>query len=114
MPPAGLLVNNSDDAWFGRSIGPAQHFEIARMRALETARVLLRVDNTAITGIVGPEGEVTARATPDEPGVVTGTVQAREGLTPFARFGQIPLLLLFAVLAVGLVVGRRLQRRSSR
>ncbi|TAM99808.1 MAG: apolipoprotein N-acyltransferase, partial [Rhodanobacteraceae bacterium] len=53
LPAAALLVNVSDDAWFGRSLGPAQHFQMARMRALETGRVLLRVDNSSVTAVVG-------------------------------------------------------------
>lgn len=112
VPPANVLVNVSDDAWFGRSIGPDQHFEIARMRAAETGRYLLRADNSAVTGIVGPDGGIEKRAPDFEQTVVTGEIHAYEGKTPFVRWGNggVAGLAMLVVVAAGMA-GRR---RSSR
>lgn len=114
VPPAGVLVNVSDDAWFGRSIGPEQHFEMARMRAVETGRYLVRADNSAVTGIVGPHGRVLKRAPAFEPAVVTGQVRAYTGLTPYVRWrdwGLIGLLGLIAALTLAIQYFRN--RRST-
>lgn len=109
--PAGVLVNVSDDAWFGRSIGPEQHFDMARMRALETGRYLVRADNSAVTGIVDPHGHVIKRAPDFEPAVVTGQVRAYTGLTPYVRWRDWGLLGLLALIAAVALSARYLYRR---
>jgi apolipoprotein N-acyltransferase len=73
---------------------------MARMRALENGRWLLRATNNGLTAIVNPRGLVTARLRAFEAGVLTGDYQTMTGLTPFARLGQIPFLLLLTGLAV--------------
>ncbi|HET7315239.1 apolipoprotein N-acyltransferase [Salinisphaera sp.] len=99
VPPANVLINVSDDAWFGHSIGPDQHFEIARMRAVETGRYLLRADNSAVTGIVAPDGHVVDRAPDFESAVVTGRFRPYSGLTPFARWGNYGVVILALLVA---------------
>lgn len=94
MPEAEYLINASNDAWFGRSLAPYQHLQIARMRALETGRYLLRATNTGISAIVGPKGEVLKRAPLQELDVLTGVIQPMGGSTPYARIGNLPLLAL--------------------
>ncbi len=59
---ADVIVNISNDGWFGRSAAPAQHFNMARVRAVETRRFLLRATNTGITAVIDPYGRVVARA----------------------------------------------------
>ena len=54
LPAANILINVSNDAWFGDSIAAHQHLQIARMRALETGRFMLRTTNTGITAIISP------------------------------------------------------------
>lgn len=93
LPAAGLLVNVSNDAWFGDSIAPHQHLEIARMRALETGRYLLRATNTGITALIGPDGRVLARAPQFETRVLAGEVVPYAGATPFVRLGNWPVVL---------------------
>lgn len=93
---AGLLLTVSNDAWFGTSHGPHQHFQIARMRALETGRWLLRGTNTGISAIVDPQGRVAALAPQFERTVLRGEATPMQGATPFMVLGQWPLLALCA------------------
>jgi apolipoprotein N-acyltransferase len=86
LPEATLLVNVSNDAWFGDSLAPHQHLEIARLRALETERWLLRATNTGISAVIDARGQVVARAPQFETRVLTTTVQPRQGVTPFSRW----------------------------
>ncbi|NIR61284.1 MAG: apolipoprotein N-acyltransferase [Gammaproteobacteria bacterium] len=104
LPEASLLVNVSNDAWFGDSLAPHQHLQIARMRAREAGRAMLRATNTGISALIGPRGEVRARAPQFEPRVLTGTAQPRRGATPYVRAGNAPAVWL-AVLAAAAAVG---------
>ena len=83
---ADFLVTISEDAWFGNSIGPAQHMQIARMRSVETGRYLARATTKGISGIVNPKGKLIATMPMDEQGVVRGTIQTMEGETWFVSY----------------------------
>jgi apolipoprotein N-acyltransferase len=108
LPEARMLVNVSNDAWFGDSIAPHQHLEIARMRSLESGRVMLRATNTGISAVIGHRGEIIARSPQFEEHVLTAQAQPRTGLTPYARWGNTPVVLLaMLVVALGGVVGRK-------
>lgn len=110
---ATLLVNVSNDAWFGDSIAPHQHLEISRIRAVEAGRYLLRATNTGITAVLGPQGQVVAVGPQFETTVVRATVTGFEGTTPYTRVGDWPLLIgAFAVLVIGGVWFRK--KASSR
>lgn len=87
----GLLLTLSNDAWFGQSIGPHQHLEIARMRAIEFARPLLRGTNTGITAIYDSNGKELGRLPSYSEGVLRDKVQPRTGVTPYQKWGQWPL-----------------------
>jgi apolipoprotein N-acyltransferase len=89
---ADVLANVTNDAWFGRSPARYQHFQMSRMRALEARRFMVRAANDGISAIVGPDGKVVQSATEFTPVVLRGTVTPRRGLTPYARFGDGPLL----------------------
>ncbi len=98
LPQAQLLVNVSNDAWFGDSLAPHQHLEMARMRALETGRYLLRATNNGISAVLAPTGAIVQRSAQFEAQVLTGTATPYQGATPFVRWGQWPALALATVL----------------
>lgn len=98
-----LLVNVTNDAWFGDSTAPHQHLDISRMRSLETGRPMLRATNDGVTALIDHRGALLGTLPQFAPGVLTGTVQPRTGMTPYTRVGNWPVLLLaFACLAAGL------------
>ncbi|MGQ0658647.1 MAG: apolipoprotein N-acyltransferase [Chromatiales bacterium] len=108
LPEAQLLVNVSNDAWFGDSLAPHQHLEIARMRALETARYLLRATNNGISAIIDPRGKVAARSPQFSPYALSGEIRGHDGATPYARVGNWPVvMLLLAMLALSRAAGER-------
>ncbi|MFK7914421.1 MAG: apolipoprotein N-acyltransferase [Pseudomonadales bacterium] len=102
FPGPDVLLTISNDAWFGGSIGPHQHLQIARMRALEHGRYLLRATNNGLTAIVDERGRVLQQLPQFEPGVLRGHYQTLSGLTPFAQFGH--LILWIAIVSLLLLV----------
>ncbi|MFA5489588.1 MAG: apolipoprotein N-acyltransferase [Candidimonas sp.] len=91
-PGASILVNISNLAWFGDSWALRQHLRIARMRALETARPMVRATNTGMTAYIGPKGQVYASLAPMTVGVLDVEVQGMTGYTPYVRMGNPPVL----------------------
>jgi apolipoprotein N-acyltransferase len=104
LPQAGLLVNVSNDAWFEDSQEPHQHHAIARMRALETGRYMIRSTNTGISALIGPHGEVIKQLPQFETAVLTGEVQPMAGATPFVRWGNWLIVSLCSLLLSGAAV----------
>jgi apolipoprotein N-acyltransferase len=102
-----LLVNVTNDAWFGDSSAPHQHLDISRMRSLETGRPMLRATNDGVTALIAHDGSVLGSLPQFRPGVLTGTVRPRTGLTPYLRAGNWPVL---ALLWIGLYAGFRRPR----
>ncbi|WP_303786493.1 apolipoprotein N-acyltransferase [Azovibrio restrictus] len=100
VPEATLLVNMSNTAWFGRSLAQPQHLQIARLRALETGRPMLRATNTGMTAVVQPDGRVQAVLAPFTTGVLEAQVQGYTGSTPYVLLGDGAALLL-VLLALG-------------
>ena len=108
LPDATLLVNVTNDAWFGKSIAPHQHLQIARVRAAEAGRYLLRAANTGITAVIDPRGRVLATVPQFEAGVLKHTVRGYAGATPYARAGNYAVLgLVVLVLVAGYAANRR-------
>ncbi|MEK6242927.1 MAG: apolipoprotein N-acyltransferase [Pseudomonadota bacterium] len=105
LPEATLLVNVSNVAWFGDSLAPAQHLQIARMRALETGRVFLTAANTGITAAIWPDASVRLQMHQFVRGRIDFEVRGYSGATPYVRFGDWPAVLL-ALLALVFVALR--------
>ncbi|MBU3736449.1 MAG: apolipoprotein N-acyltransferase [Methylobacterium sp.] len=102
LPEATLLVNASNDAWYGRSLAAHQHLQISQMRALESGRMMLRATNTGATAIIDPHGAVLAEAPHFTATALTGSARGYAGSTPFVRFGNWPAITL-AMLWLGLL-----------
>lgn len=99
LPQATLLVNLSNTAWFGDSLAQPQHLQIARLRAMETGRTMLRATNTGITAAIAPHGRVLGQLPAFTAGALRVEAQGFSGMTPFARWGN-ALALLLAIGAV--------------
>lgn len=110
LPQATLLVNVTNDAWYGASHAAEQHNQLSQMRALETGRMMLRATNTGVTSIIGVDGQIQAQLPQHQESVLTAQVQGYAGSTPYVRWGNAAMLLL-AVLMLG--AAWWLQRKSS-
>lgn len=108
LPRATILVNVSNDAWFGDSAAPWQHRQISQMRALETGRPMLRATNTGVTAVIDPHGRVVQQLPLFTRATLNAEVQGYAGSTPFTRWGNRIVLLLSGLL---LATGAWLQRR---
>lgn len=103
---SGLLVVVSNDAWFGDTIAPHQHLQIARMRALETGRPLVRATNTGISAFIDRRGRLAGSAPQFARTTLAGTVQPATGATPYLGYGNWPVVLLSLAL-IGAAATRR-------
>jgi apolipoprotein N-acyltransferase len=113
LKEATLLVNVTNDAWFGDSTAAHQHLQITRMRALEAGRIMLRAANDGISAIIAPDGSIESTLPRFEPGVLTGSVQPRRGLTPYAIVGNWPVIsICFLVIGAAVWRARRLVGRT--
>ena len=100
LPDATLLVNVTNDAWYGDSNAAIQHNQISQMRALETGRMLLRATNTGVTSIIGADGRIRAMLPQHQRASLHGVVQGYSGSTPFVRWGNAAVLLLIILMLV--------------
>ena len=98
LPEASLLVNATNNAWYGDSFAPHQHLQISQNRALETGRPVLRATTNGISALIDHKGQLLATSTQFEQAVVTGMIEPRQGSTPYVRWQQWPLLLLSLVM----------------
>ncbi len=95
---ADVLLTISNDAWFGASLGPLQHLQMAQMRALESGRYLIRATNNGISAIIDPRGQITKQSQQFVQQTLSGTITAMGGSTPFVRWGNTPILVLCSLL----------------
>ncbi len=103
---ADLMLTISNDSWFGSSIGPIQHLQMARMRALENGRYLVRATNNGISAIIDEQGHVTARSEQFVRTTLSGEVQVLIGSTPFSLIGSTPVIVIcFVILLLLLAAG---------
>ncbi len=101
LPEASMLVNGSNNAWYGDSLAPHQHLQISRMRALETGRPMLRATTNGISALIDEKGGIQVRSRQFQTDTLTGLVQPMQGATPYVRWGNWPVVVLLLILVVG-------------
>jgi len=107
LPQATLLVNVSNDGWFGRSLAAEQHLQIARMRSLEAGRPMARSTNTGISALIDERGQIIERGPQFVVDVLQGELQPMQGTTPYVRYGDSPTLIAVILLLALAVIMRR-------
>ncbi|MDP5137272.1 apolipoprotein N-acyltransferase [Rheinheimera baltica] len=105
-PDTQILLTVSNDGWFGDSIGPHQHLQIAQMRAIEFGRPLIRATNNGITATVDASGIISARAAQFSETVLKDTLRLTHGNTLYSRAGDYPLWLLCSLILLPLLLQR--------
>jgi apolipoprotein N-acyltransferase len=112
LPDATLIVNVSNDAWFGDSFAAHQHLQIARVRAAEVGRYMLRATNTGVTAVIDSHGGVVQTLPQFHAGLLKETVRGYTGSTPYARVGNYLVVVLALVALVAVSAPRWLQARK--
>ena len=104
---ASIMANVSNLAWFGRSVAISQHLQLSQARALENGRYMLRATNNGMTAIIRPNGEIAATIEPYTTQVLLGFAEGRQGLTPYMRHGNTPVVTGCALLVLTLLRHRK-------
>ncbi|TAG83183.1 MAG: apolipoprotein N-acyltransferase [Betaproteobacteria bacterium] len=112
LPDATLLVNISNDAWFGKSAAAEQHLQLAQLRAIEQARPMVRANNTGITAVIDAKGRVADRIPSWQTGILEATVQGAKGYTPYMVWGDLPLLIV-CLAGLGIAAAQRPRRERA-
>lgn len=111
-PRPQLLLNVTNDAWYGDTAGPRQHLAQARMRAVEQGLPLVRSANTGISALIDPYGRVVRSLPLNSAGAIEAALPKAMPKTPYAHNGETPFLILMGLIFLGL--GRRFVRRIRR
>lgn len=101
-----VLITVSNDTWFGASIGPLQHLQMAQMRALENGRYVLRSTGSGVTAIIKPDGSIAAQAPQFEEAILRGEFYLMDGLTPWTKWGYWLIHLICALCVLPAIVLR--------
>jgi len=104
---ANILLTVSNDAWFGQSIAPRQHMQMARMRAIENSKPMLRGTTNGVTAIIDHQGNIVAQLAQFTAGELSGEITPRSGRTFFSHTGSWPIVVLSLLLSCGLIAQRR-------
>ena len=112
LPQATLLVNVSNDAWYGKSPAAHQHMQFSQVRALETGRMMLRATNTGATVMIDTHGEIVAHAPHFSKTTLEVSAQGYEGSTPYVRWGNWPILILLWLGTLGMLYKGWLKNRK--
>jgi len=115
LPNARLLLNLSNNGWYGDSLAPHQHLQIAQMRALENGRELIRSTTSGISALIDHRGKITARTAQFESAILNGQVQPRIGYTPYTRYANLPLLsyAIFLILFLYITAKKQTERTKT-
>ncbi|HTR87853.1 MAG TPA: apolipoprotein N-acyltransferase [Reyranella sp.] len=103
-PRPSWLLNVTNDAWFGVSTGPYQHFTSARLRTIEEGLPMIRAANTGVSAVIDAYGRVLASLDMEQQGIIDHTLPPRRSATPYAEWHDLTLLALIAAFAVAIVV----------
>jgi len=109
---ANLLVNLTNDAWYGRTVAPWQHAHLALWRTIETRRNLVRVTNTGVTAVIDPRGEMVQTLPIFTPGVLLADVELMEGTTLYVRYGDW-FAWMITLMSLGIILWRRAVKRRT-
>lgn len=112
LPEASYMITVSNDAWFAYTLEPAQQLQDVQMRALELGREFARATNTGHTAIVGVDGRIKAHIEPYEENVLRGKVQPYAGMTPYAQWQRLPILLVLVLMFALVILGMQRVRRK--
>lgn len=110
LPVATMLINATNNAWYGDSFAPHQHLQISRSRALEVGRPIMRVTTNGISAFIDHQGQLYAQTPQFQQAVLTESVQPRQGLTPYAKWGQRPLIIIMILSALAWLYWRLTSR----
>ena len=100
-----VIINITNDAWFGNTIGPIQHFQYAKIRAVEFGIPVIRVANTGYSGLIGPYGEVLKKLNYNEEGVLSFKLINKIKDTMFREYGiNIFIIIIILILMINLVL----------
>ena len=113
LPSATILVNLSNDAWYGKSIASSQHLQISQSRAIETQRMMLRSTNTGVTAIIDKNGHIIDALPQHEPAILNGMAQGYQGSTPYIRFGNYPIISLCLAYVLFFITSKKKRHKSS-
>jgi apolipoprotein N-acyltransferase len=105
------MINVTNDGWFGMSSGPYQHFQQARVRAIEEGLPLVRAANTGISAVVDPLGRIIEKLPLGAEGVIDAPLPQRIAAPPYTRVGDMPAAMMIAI-ALLLILHRRLQPKA--
>ncbi len=97
---SGLMLNVSEDVWFGNSLAPHQRLQMARFRARESERAMIRASNTGLSSIINWKGGVDSYTSQFQRAVLKGEVQPRSGVTPYIAYGNKPVMVLISAILV--------------
>ncbi|WXL25050.1 apolipoprotein N-acyltransferase [Ectopseudomonas mendocina] len=107
-----LLLTISNDTWFGRSLGPLQHLQMAQMRALEAGRWMIRATNNGVTALIDPQGKITESVPQFEQAILYGEVQPMQGLTPYLQWRGWPVFAVSLLLLAAALLRKRKAGRN--
>ena len=108
-----VIINITNDAWFGNTIGPIQHFQFAKIRSVEFGIPVIRVANTGYSGLISPYGEVIKKLNFNEQGTLSFKLINRLNDTMFRKYGDyIFIVLIFFTLLVNILFKKILVKRE--
>jgi len=105
-----ILRTISNDTWFGTSIVPLQHLQMAQMRALEAGRWMIRATNNGVTALINPFGQITTQIPQFEQGIMYGEVVPMHNRTPYLQWRSWPLIILCSLLIGWALVTSRIAK----